>query len=300
MPAIGAAGPDGRPSGPGVRLRVDLAYDGGPYTGLARQPGHRTVQGVVDDALAELLGHTVGTVVSGRTDRGVHATAQVMHLDTTDEALAAVGGVEGLQRALDVLTPPSIAIRIVRRVPDDFSARFTAISRGYRFRLRDGLDPRAPGPSAAQPGVPHDPHDVWGLIHRLDVTAMRAGAAHLLGEHDFATFCRRAPGRTTTRRIDLLTIARLEPAPGRIDVRIVGRAFCHQQVRAIVGCLVEVGRSRQPAAWIGEILAAKDRSLAAPVAPPHGLTLERVSFGPGRPAAPPRGHPAARELPRSG
>ncbi len=281
-------------------MRIDLAYDGGPYAGLARQPGHLTVQGVLEDALAELLGHVVRTVASGRTDRGVHATAQVLHLDTSDEALVAVGGVEGLRHALEAAIPPSIAVRAVRAVPDDFSARFTAISRSYRFRLRDGIDPRAPVLPAALPGVQREPHDVWGLIHHLDVAAMRAGAVHLLGEHDFATFCRRAPGRTTTRRIDRLTISRLEPAPGRIDVRIVGRAFCHQQVRAIVGCLVEVGRSRRPAAWIGEILAAKDRSLAAPVAPPHGLTLERVSFGPGRPAAPPKGHPAARQLPTSG
>jgi len=301
--APGAAGPDGRPSGPGVRLRIDLAYDGGPYAGLARQPGHLTVQGVLEDALAALLGHDVRTVVSGRTDRGVHATAQVMHLDTSDESLEAVGGVEGLAHALDAATPASIAIRVIRRVPDGFSARFTAISRSYRFRLRDGIDPRAPGPPGTPPGargVHRDVRDVWGLVHHLDVTAMRAGAVHLLGEHDFAAYCRRAPGRTTTRRIDLLTVTRLEPAPGRIDVRVVGRAFCHQQVRAIVGCLVEVGRGRRPPEWIGEVLAAKDRSLAAPVAPPHGLTLERVSFGRGRPAAPPKDHPAAHELPGPG
>ncbi|MEX0868070.1 MAG: hypothetical protein WD011_00215, partial [Nitriliruptoraceae bacterium] len=114
----------------------------------------------------------------------------------------------------------------------------------------------------------------------------------LLGEHDFAAFCRRAQGRTTRRRLDEVALRR--PAPGHLDVRLRGPAFCHQQVRAIVGCLVEVGRGVRDAAWLADVLAAGDRSRAARVAPPHGLTLEAVSYGRRWPAAPPpdvRRHP---------
>jgi len=263
-----------------VRLRLDLRYDGGPYHGLARQPGLTTVQGTVEDALEGLLSVPVRTTASGRTDRGVHAYAQVMHWDAPDDAVP--DDLAALLRALARALPSSITPLALRRVPDTFDARFSAIARAYRFRLRDGVDPRVEGR-----GVARDAADVWGVTGVLDVSAMRRASRALLGEHDFATFCRRAPGRTTTRRIDLLTLRRLGAAPGRIDIRLRGPAFCHQQVRAIVGCLVDVGRGKRPERWIADILAARDRSLAAPVAPPHGLTLEQVHFGPGTPASPP-------------
>jgi len=280
-----------------VRLRVDLAYDGSPYHGLARQPGLVTVQSCVEEALERILGVTVRTTASGRTDRGVHARAQVLHGDVSAAALEALahpgpwaaGGarradaVARLVTALADELPASIRVHAVRPVPMSFDARFSAIARAYRFRLRDGIDPRA------DVGTGRDEPDVWGISDRLDVPAMRRSSRALVGEHDFATFCRRAPGRTTVRRIDTLTLRRVGVAPGRIDIRIEGRAFCHQQVRAIVGCLVDVGRGRRPEGWIGAILAAGDRSLAAPVAPPHGLTLERVRFGRGIPASPPIG-----------
>jgi len=261
-----------------VRLRLDLSYDGGPYHGLARQPGLTTVQGTVEDALEGLLGVPVRTTASGRTDRGVHARAQVLHGDVPGDVVP--GDLESLTRAFDRALPPSITIHAVRQVPGAFDARFSAIARAYRYRLRDGVDPRDDA---------REEPDVWGVIGRLDVPAMRRASRALLGEHDFSTFCRRAPGRTMVRRIDLLTFRRLGAAPGRIDVRLRGPAFCHQQVRAIIGCLVDVGRGKRPEHWIGDILVARDRSLAAPVAPPHGLTLERVHFGPGTPASPPRG-----------
>lgn len=287
-----------------VRLRIDLAYEGGPYAGYARQPGQTTVQGVIEDALAVLTDQRVTSFVAGRTDRGVHASAQVIHVDLDWERARLAGrgvvtsspgpaALAALGAALDVATPDSIRIHAVRRVADTFHARFTATSRTYRFRLRDGVDPRSPR------GVDGDPIDVWGVLGPLDVPAMRAGGRHLVGEHDFAAFCRRAPGRTTVRRIHALTVRRVAlEGEGRIDVRVHGTAFCHQQVRAIVGCLVEVGRSKRPPGWIAEVLAARDRSLAAPVAPPHGLTLERVTYGRGHPAALPR--PVGRASPAGG
>jgi len=281
-----------------VRLRIDLAYHGGPFAGFARQPGLTTVQGELERALAELVGHEVRTVAAGRTDRGVHADAQVVHADVTADGLPRSDACDRagtldhglIARLLDAATPDAIRVLLVREVDARFDARFAATSRSYRYRLMDGLDPRAPGPTGAPTGargVARDAPDVWGLVARLDVPAMRQGGHHLLGEHDFAAFCRAAPGRTSVRRIDLLTVRRLGPAPGRIDVRVVGPAFCHQQVRSIVGCLVEVGRGRRPPAWVAEVLAARDRSRAAPVAPPHGLTLERVGYGRVGPAAPP-------------
>jgi len=274
-----------------VRLRVDLAYDGGPYYGLARQPGLTTVQSCVEDALERILGVPVRTTASGRTDRGVHARAQVLHGDVPEWALGALatlgGGHEAALTALlaDEL-PASITVHAIRRVPASFHARFSAVARAYCFRLRDGVDPRL-DPRLDPRGSARIEPTVWGVIDRLDVPAMRRASRALLGEHDFATFCRRAPGRATVRRIDVLTIRRIGTAPGRIDIRLEGPAFCHQQVRSIIGCLVDVGRGRREEAWIGRILVAQDRSLAAPVAPPHGLTLEAVRFGPGIPASPP-------------
>jgi len=268
-----------------ARLRIDLAYDGGPFHGLARQPGLTTVQGVVEAELERMLGVPVRTTASGRTDRGVHALAQVLHGDVPDERIPA--DLERLARRLDRAVGRAITVHTVRRVPSTFDARFSARQRAYRFRLRDGVDPRIHGR-----GVQRDDHDVWGVSDHLDVPAMRRASRVLLGEHDFAAFCRRAPGRTTVRRIDVLTLHRLGPAPGRIDLRMRGRAFCHQQVRAIVGCLVDVGRGRRPEDWVAEVLRSRDRSLAAPVAPPHGLTLEEVRFGPGIPASPPSGAPS--------
>lgn len=284
-----------------VRLRVDLAYDGRPFHGFARQPGLPTVQGAVEDALATLLGQAVRTTGAGRTDRGVHADAQVLHLDVDPSVPSAARLLADPARAarrLGAALPPGIRVHAVRPAGAGFDARFSATARAYRYRLRDGVDPRGRGR-----GVARDPGDVWSLTAGLDLTAMRAAGRHLVGEHDFASFCRRAPGRTTVRRVDVLTLRRLPATavragrrvgPGRIDLRIEGPAFCHQQVRAIVGCLVEVGRGRRPPAWLAEVLAARDRAAAAALAPPHGLTLETVRYGPGLPAAPPpdvRGRP---------
>jgi tRNA pseudouridine38-40 synthase len=259
-----------------ARLRVDLAYDGSPFAGFARQPDQHTVQGTLEAALHRLLGQDVDTTCAGRTDRGVHALAQVVHLDvdpTTARAARALADLDALATRLDHLVGVAVTIWRVRRVADAFDARFSAGERGYRYRLVDA--PRV---------APLDRHDRWHVRGPLDVAAMRAAGRLLLGEHDFASFCRRAPGRTTTRRLDELTVARRD---GVVHVRLRGPAFCHQQVRSIVGCLVEVGRGRRPAPWVGEVLAARDRAAAARVAPPHGLVLERVSYGRRWPSAPP-------------
>jgi tRNA pseudouridine38-40 synthase len=268
-----------------VRLRIDLAYDGSPFAGFARQPDQVTVQGTLEGALSRCLGQPVETTCAGRTDRGVHALAQVVHLDvdvtvpTAQRSLpdvlagAAVG--DSLRRRIDRLVGPAIVVWRVRRVSDRFDARFSATSRGYRYRLADGVTL-----------APLERFDRWHVGVPLAVPPMRRALRHVVGEHDFAAFCKRVPGRSTTRRIDDATVTR--PGPGEVHVRLTGNAFCHNQVRGIVGCLVEVGRGRWEPDRMGEVLASRDRARLARVAPPEGLTLERVSYGRAWPAAPPR------------
>ncbi|MTV27209.1 tRNA pseudouridine(38-40) synthase TruA [Nitriliruptoraceae bacterium ZYF776] len=267
-----------------LRLRIDLAYDGAPFAGFARQPDQLTVQGTLEGALSRCLGQPVLTTCAGRTDRGVHALAQVVHLDVdpsppvaqrslADLLAGAQDSVE-LRFRLDQLVGPAITVWRVRRVGADFDARFSATGRGYRYRLADAA---AIAPLAR--------FDRWHVDGPLALPPMRAAARALLGEHDFASFCRRAPGRSSVRRLDEVAVTR--PAAGEVHVRLAGAAFCHQQVRSIVGCLVEVGRGRWEPDRLAGVLAARDRSVAARVAPPEGLTLERVVYGRRWPAAPP-------------
>jgi tRNA pseudouridine38-40 synthase len=259
-----------------VRLRIDLAYDGEPFAGFARQPDQHTVQGTLEGALSRLTGESVTSTCAGRTDRGVHALAQVVHVDLDPSAARvarALADLGAFAERLDHLVGRAITVWRARVVPADFDARFSATARAYRYRLVDA--PRL---------APLERHDRWHVAAPLSVPRMRAAAAHLLGEHDFASFCRKAPGRTTTRRLDTVTVAR---HGGLVEVALAGPAFCHQQVRSIVGCLVDVGFGRREPDWLAEVLEARDRSAASRVAPPHGLVLERVSYGRRWPAAPP-------------
>jgi tRNA pseudouridine38-40 synthase len=259
-----------------VRVRVDLAYDGGPFAGFARQPDRTTVQGTLEGALSRLTGQPCATTCAGRTDRGVHALAQVVHLDLepTGRAERFLADPDATRERLDRLVGDAVSVLAVRRVSDEFDARFSATERGYRYRLveRGPVDPRLRGVR-------------WVVGDDLDVPAMREAGRALLGEHDFASFCRRAPGRHTVRRLDELTVSRA--SGGEVHLRLRGPAFCHQMVRSVTGCLVEVGRGRRAPAWLGEVLAARDRGRAVDVAPPQGLTLERVAYGRRWPAAPP-------------
>lgn len=260
-----------------MRLRVDLAYDGAPFSGFARQPDQLTVQGVLEQALSRLLGQPVTTTAAGRTDRGVHAHGQVVHADvdaTVPQARRWLADLRGLRGRLDRMVGDAITVWAVRRVPDGFDARASATARQYRYRIVDApmLDPLLR-------------HAVWHVATPLRVSAMRRGARLLLGEHDFAAFCRRPRVGTTVRRLDEVRISR--PAVGIVDLRFRAPAFCHQQVRAMVGCLVAIGRGLRPPEWIGEVLASRDRAQAAPVAPPQGLLLERVFYGRRFPSSPP-------------
>jgi tRNA pseudouridine38-40 synthase len=248
-----------------VRLRIDLAYDGSGFRGFARQRDQRTVQGVLEDALSRLFQDTITTTGAGRTDAGVHATAQTVHCDVPSHARLA-GDLDRLRDAVAALCGPDIAVRRVRRVPATFDARFSATQRRYRYRIADGV---APDPLRR--------HDTWHAgPPPLDAAAMHAAGQHLVGEHDFSSFCRRSGDQHLVRRIDRIRVRRT--AADLVVVAVDGAAFCHQMVRSLAGCLVEVGRGRRSPDWIAHVLEARNRQAAGPVAPPHGLTLVGVRY----------------------
>ncbi|MFA9446164.1 tRNA pseudouridine(38-40) synthase TruA [Egicoccus sp. AB-alg6-2] len=281
-PALGVTADGGSPAA--VRLRLDLAYDGAPFAGFARQPDQVTVQGTLEAAAGRILGQQIDATCAGRTDRGVHALAQVVHFDldpTVARTDRALDDLEVFRDRLDRLVGPAITIWAARTVPATFHARFSATRRNYRYRVADR-------PTIA----PLARYDCWHVREPLSVTAMRAAARQLVGEHDFAAFCKKVPGRTTVRRLDTCSIRR--DGDGLLHFRLDGNAFCHNQVRSIVGSLVEVGRRRHPPEWVGQVLASRERQGAGRVAPPQGLTLEGVGYGRRWPAAPPSGVLAGR------
>jgi tRNA pseudouridine38-40 synthase len=251
--------------GPAIRVRIDLAYDGTRFAGFAWQPGRRTVQGILEDALAKLVGAPVETTAAGRTDRGVHATAQTIHCDIP-AGTRLLHDLNRARAALNAICGPEIGVWRIRQVPLTFDARFSATQRRYRYQICDAVAMN-----------PLWRHDTWHLgPPRLDVEAMEAGGQHLLGEHDFASFCRRRGEATLVRRIDHLAVRRKRA--DLVVVVLAGKAFCHQMVRSVTGCLVPVGRGKRPVDWVANVLAARDRQAVGQVAPPHGLTLVGVSY----------------------
>ncbi|GIH69656.1 tRNA pseudouridine(38-40) synthase TruA [Sphaerimonospora thailandensis] len=275
-----------------VRLRLDLGYDGTEFSGWAKQPGRRTVQGELEDAFGRILRLEVppALTVAGRTDAGVHARGQVAHVDVPMSALAAVGmrqsaaphgmaqggseastgsaagAAAGLIRRLAGVLPPDVRVHAVSVAPEGFDARFSALSRRYGYRVCD-----APG------GVdPLRRREVLWHSRPLDVELMNAAAVRLLGEHDFAAFCKRREGATTIRELRRLDLDR--GADGIILATVAADAFCHSMVRALVGSLLVVGEGRRPVGWPGEVLGRAVRDSGVHVAPAHGLTLEEVRY----------------------
>jgi tRNA pseudouridine38-40 synthase len=249
-----------------VRLRIDLGYDGTAFSGWATQPGRRTVQGELETALSIVLRTPgIGVTCAGRTDAGVHARGQVMHVDVPGSAYD--GDAHALGRRLAGVLPADIAIRAVGVAPAGFDARFSALWRRYAYRVSDH-------PFGADPLRRHDV-----LAHRrpLDVAAMDAAAQALVGEHDFAAFCRPREGASTLRRLRVLTWSR---EADLVVGDVVADAFCHNMVRALVGALLAVGDGRRDVAWPAGVLAGRARVPDVPVVPPHGLTLEEVRYPP--------------------
>jgi tRNA pseudouridine38-40 synthase len=242
-------------------VRLVLAYDGTGFRGWAKQRSQRTVEGVLRDALARFLGSAPQLSVAGRTDAGVHARGQVASFRWEDEL-----DLERLQRSLNAMLGPEVVALDVRDARDGFDARFSATAREYRYRIDVG-----PWPD------PFEARFVWHRPGGLALSEMRAAARPLLGEHDFAAFCRRPPnGSSTVRRLERLSVA---VRGDRVEITARANAFAHQMVRSLVGLLVRVGDRRLDSGEVPGILEGRDRGRAGQLAPPHGLTLERVVYG---------------------
>lgn len=291
-----------------VRVRLDLAYDGTTFHGWAAQPGLRTVEGVLTEALDTLTRTPVRLTVAGRTDAGVHARHQVAHVDVPrasweglrgrharrgagaagrNGTTAARSSAEALVSRMNGLlareagtwreasgAPPAprgtsdVVVHSAHEVSRDFDARFSATGRHYVYRLCDRV-------GARDPLRRHDV--VWLPRGPLDLEAMDRATRVLLGEHDFLSFCRPREGATTVRT---LREFRFSDEGGTVRVDVSADAFCHSMVRSLVGAALEVGLARRPVEWVGELLEARSRRSAAPIAPAHGLTLERVDYPP--------------------
>jgi tRNA pseudouridine38-40 synthase len=245
-----------------LRARIDLAYDGTDFAGWARQPGLRTVQGTLEDALQTILRlpQPPALTVAGRTDAGVHASGQVAHGEFA---------VLPSTRQLNSLLPVDVRVLALASAADGFDARFSALSRRYRYRVADNG------------GGAFDPlrrHDTLAWPRALDLTAMNTASNPLLGEHDFAAYCKRREGATTIRRLIQLRWRR--SPDGTLEATVEADAFCHSMVRALVGALLAVGEGRRPVQWPAEVLAAGLRDSGVFVAPAHGLCLEQVRYPP--------------------
>lgn len=247
------------------RYALKIEYHGGPFVGWQRQPNQRSVQGAIEAALAKLEPRVHMIAAAGRTDAGVHARAQVAHCDMEREWAPF-----RLSEALNFhLSPDPIAIVDCARVPDDWHARFSALQRQYHFRL---LMRRAP--------ATHLNGLVWQVKGQLDIDAMREGAAHLIGRHDFTTFrssiCQ---AESPVKNLDVLDITQAEGEHGpeaHFDVR--ARSFLHNQVRSFVGTLARVGSASMAPSDVKSALEARARSACGPVCPPHGLYLAGVVY----------------------
>ncbi|MEU5437494.1 tRNA pseudouridine(38-40) synthase TruA [Streptomyces sp. NPDC020719] len=250
-----------------VRVRLDLSYDGKDFSGWAKQPsGRRTVQGEIEDALRTVT-RSAGTydlTVAGRTDAGVHARGQVAHVDLPEDVWAEHR--EKLLRRLAGRLAHDVRIWRVAEAPSGFNARFSAIWRRYAYRVTDnpgGVDPLLRG------------HVLWH-DWELDVEAMNAASAALLGEHDFAAYCKKREGATTIRTLQELSWVRGED--GIVTATVRADAFCHNMVRSLVGALLYVGDGHRGVEWPGKVLAAAVRDSSVHVVKPHGLTLEEVGY----------------------
>jgi len=242
-------------------VRLDIAYDGTDFSGWARQPARRTVCGVLEDTLSLVLRLDVRLTVAGRTDAGVHATGQVAHVDLPADVDLGVL-VPRLARAL----PADVRVGAATPVPPEFDARFTALRRHYAYRVCDHQ-------ASADP-LRRNHVVTWP--RPLDLGALNAASALLLGEHDFVAFCKRREGATTIRELQRLDWSRA--ADGTLEARVSADAFCHSMVRSLVGALLAVGEGRKPPGWPAGMLTATERPSAITVAPAHGLALVGVDY----------------------
>ncbi len=263
-----------------IRYRLDVAYDGTNFSGWAKQPGLRTVQGILEEALMLILPRVPGTdfhpqlVVAGRTDAGVHALGQVAHLDIP-VALVEKGFdrrqgefeemlLKKISRA--IARDSDVVVRNISVAPDGFDARFSAVARTYEYKIADAQSAKNP----------LSRFDRWQQDAELSETLLNEVSSLLLGLRDFGAFCNPREGATTIR--DLQEFSWMRASDGTLIGRLTADAFCHSMVRNLVGGVVEVAKGRLNLARLNELLDTKERSPEIKVAPAHGLTLISVQY----------------------
>lgn len=243
-----------------MRYALGLEYLGTHYKGWQKQPGYPTIQQHLEEALSQIANEPIEVICAGRTDAGVHAIEQVVHFDTHAKR-PDIAWILGVNRYL----PKDIAVRWIKRVNNDFSARYSAISRRYQYRIhnchtRSAID-----------------HALASWYHfPLDEKRMHEAAQCLLGEHDFSAF--RGPhcqSKTPIRRVDGCHVVRENQ---HVIIEIQANAFLHHMVRNIVGCLLEIGKGNKPIDWLSDVLSSRDRRMAAAMAKPEGLYLANVEY----------------------
>ena len=246
-----------------MKIAIGIEYDGSRFHGWQSQPSGNTVQDHLERALASVAGERVRLAGAGRTDSGGHALAQVAHFET-----AALRPESAWVRGVNTLLPQAVAVQWVAHVAEDFHARYSAVSRNYRYVLYN--HPVRPALNQGRVGWFHLP---------LDADAMRAALAHLAGEHDFSAF--RSSECQAKSPVRTLRSWAIERRGAHLSFEFTANAFLHHMVRNIVGCLVYVGKGKHSPDWLAEVLASRDRRQAAPTFSPDGLYLADVEYAPG-------------------
>jgi len=243
-----------------MRVALGIEYDGTSYNGWQRQKSGIGVQARLEEALSRVANETIEVTCAGRTDTGVHASGQVVHFDTSadrSERSWLLGANSNL--------PPDINLTWVKFVDDEFHARYTALSRSYRYRMLNRLQRSALHRNRA-----------WWVYQPLDAGRMHEAAQRLLGEHDFSAF--RAAGCQSSTAIRAITAISVRRDGNWVTLEVTANAFLQHMVRNITGTLASVGQGEQPVAWVSKVLASRDRSAGGIAAPPHGLTLVAVEY----------------------
>ena len=243
-----------------LRLRIDLSYDGTNFSGWATQPGRRTIQDLVEQAIRTITQTKIESIVAGRTDAGVHAAGQVIHVDVPDSI-----NLDEIAYKLNRILDEDIRIMRVSVAPEAFHARFSALRRKYTYKI---LDKNLPIP-------PINRYDIASWYRPLDAELMNSASSLVLGHHDFAAFCKFKEGGTTLRTLEEF---HWERQGDLLVATVVADAFCYSMVRNLVGAVVCVADGRKEASWVGELLANKERVSDSLVFPARGLTLTSVEY----------------------
>ena len=244
-----------------LRLRIDLAYDGSNFSGWAIQPDRRTVQAQVEEAIKKIARVRIESIVAGRTDAGVHATGQVIHVDIPDSI-----AIEDLAYKLNRILDEDIRINRIEVAPPAFHARFSALRRYYQYRILD--ENKVIQPLARL--------NTAGWYRPLDLDLMNQASKLLLGTNDFAAFCKYREGATTVRTLEKYEWVR--DSEGYLVADVVADAFCYSMVRNLVGAVVCVADGRFEPSWIKTLLENKERVSDSLVFPARGLTLYKVDY----------------------